>query len=342
MLDLLMSTTLLASFLGGVVALLAPCCVSVMLPAYFASTFRTRSGILAMTLVFAGGVATVIVPIALGASMLSRLFNAQHTLIFSIGGVLMAAMGVAMLLGWKMSIPMPGMPSGQGKGIAGTYVLGVFSGIASSCCAPVLAGVAVVSGAAGSFPAALTVGIAYVFGMVAPLAALALLWDKRDWGSVNWLARRTVPLGRRRVPMWSFLSGVLLVAMGVLTIVLAFTNAGMSTDGWAARTAAELRHWSAQLLDAVSGIPGIITSLAVIAALTLLIVRAVRGKGSARHATDPATANDTEVTEPAGNSAPSPAACCAEHEPAAPAAAGSCCGDTPDDDTTTSPAKENA
>ena len=41
--DVLLGTALFASFLGGVVALLAPCCVSVMLPAYFASTFRRRS-----------------------------------------------------------------------------------------------------------------------------------------------------------------------------------------------------------------------------------------------------------------------------------------------------------
>ncbi|MGH3908578.1 MAG: hypothetical protein ACRDTE_30995 [Pseudonocardiaceae bacterium] len=43
--DLLFGTTLLASFLGGVVALLAPCCVSVMLPAYLSTGFRHRGGL---------------------------------------------------------------------------------------------------------------------------------------------------------------------------------------------------------------------------------------------------------------------------------------------------------
>ena len=43
----LFGTVLLVSFLGGVVALLAPCCVSVMLPAYFATGFGRRSGIVA-------------------------------------------------------------------------------------------------------------------------------------------------------------------------------------------------------------------------------------------------------------------------------------------------------
>lgn len=63
--ELLLSTTILAAFLGGMVALLAPCCVSVMVPAYFAASFRTRTRIVAMTGVFALGVATVILPIGL-------------------------------------------------------------------------------------------------------------------------------------------------------------------------------------------------------------------------------------------------------------------------------------
>jgi cytochrome c biogenesis protein CcdA len=41
--ELLFGTTLLASFLGGMVALLAPCYISVMLPAYFATGFRSLS-----------------------------------------------------------------------------------------------------------------------------------------------------------------------------------------------------------------------------------------------------------------------------------------------------------
>jgi hypothetical protein len=50
--ELLVGTTLLVSFLGGMVALLAPCCVSVMLPAYLATGFRHRGGVLE---IFKGG-----------------------------------------------------------------------------------------------------------------------------------------------------------------------------------------------------------------------------------------------------------------------------------------------
>jgi len=157
--DLLLSGTVLTAFLGGLVALLAPCCVSVMLPAYFAATFARRSRILAMTLVFALGVATVILPIGLGATLISRLLVGEHFAVYTVMGLLMLAGGTAMALGWSPKMPMPGMRS-SATGPWGVYVLGVFSGAASACCAPVLAGVATVSGAVASFPAALAVGVA--------------------------------------------------------------------------------------------------------------------------------------------------------------------------------------
>jgi len=280
--DLLLGTTLFASFLGGVVALLAPCCVSVMLPASFASTFQRRTQIVGMTLVFATGVATIILPIALGASALAGLVSGQHTVVFTIGGLAMLAMGAAMLLGVKFMLPMPAMRGGAGHGLGSVYGLGVFSGAASACCAPVLAGVAAVSGAAASFPAALAIGVAYVFGMVAPLSVLAVVWDRRDWGKARLLAGRTVTwrlAGRRRdVPMPAVISGGLLLAMGVLTVILAFRGPSMATDGWQVRVSAALTHTATIVRERLAWVPGPVLSALVIGALAYLVVRAVRAR----------------------------------------------------------------
>ncbi len=106
--EVLFGTTLLAAFLGGVVALLAPCCVSVMLPAYLATGFRHRGGVVPATLVFGAGVGTVILPIGLGATALSSLLVTQHLWIFSLGGALMIAGGVAVLAGWNPTCRCPG------------------------------------------------------------------------------------------------------------------------------------------------------------------------------------------------------------------------------------------
>lgn len=309
--SLLLGTTLFASFLGGVVALLAPCCVSVMLPAYFASMFHRRTQIVGMTLIFAAGVATLILPIALGASALSGLVSGHHTLVFSIGGLAMVAMGIAMLLGVKFMLPMPAIRGGTGRGLGSVYGLGVFSGAASACCAPVLAGIATISGAAASFPAALAIGVAYVFGMVAPMSALAVVWDRRDWGQTRLLSGRTVTWrlgGRERpVPVSGVISGALLLAMGVLTVILAFRRQSMATDGWQVRVSAALTHAASVVRDNLAWVPGWVLSALVVGALAYLVIRAIRGRrSSARTSEWPA------AEQGSGADAAATASCCAD------------------------------
>jgi cytochrome c-type biogenesis protein len=113
----LFGPVLLTSLLAGVVALLAPCCVSVMLPAYLATVFRRRSGVLTATLVFAAGVATVIVPLGVGASALSAAFQRWHTPMWMAGGAAMVTGGVAVLLRWSPKLPMPGGRASSGTGV---------------------------------------------------------------------------------------------------------------------------------------------------------------------------------------------------------------------------------
>ena len=281
--QVLLSTTILASFLGGMVALLAPCCVSVMLPAFFASSFRRRGQILAMTLVFAAGVGTIILPIALGAAAISRVLIGYHLWVFSIVGLVMLAIGIATLAGWKMMLPVPSGRGGGGKGIGSFYGLGVFSGIASACCAPVLAGVAALSGAASSLPAAAAVGIAYVFGMVAPLCALALVWDRKKWGSSRLLAARMVPIwpgSQKRILLSTLLSGVLMIGMGVLTIVIAIQGPGMAPAGWQVEITAILDHAASSVVKVLGFIPGWVFTVVIFAALAALLGTAIRSRKS--------------------------------------------------------------
>jgi cytochrome c biogenesis protein CcdA len=283
MYQVLFGSTLLISFLGGVVALLAPCCVSVMLPAYFATGFGRRSGIAAATGAFAAGVATLIVPIGLGASAVSAALPAHHLLIFSIGGAVMLAGGAAVLAGWKPMLPMPALRSPSGRGYGAAYGLGLFSGIASACCAPVLAGVVVLTGSTASFGAALAVGVTYVAGMVAPLAVLALVWEGRDWGSSRLLHGRRVRLGfgrlAREMPLGSAASGVVLLGMGVLTLVTAVTGPSMSSSGWRESMTAWLQHASSVTARALSWLPGwavLLVLAGLAAALAAQVVRARR------------------------------------------------------------------
>ena len=294
--QVLFSTTILASFLGGIVALLAPCCVSVMLPAYFASSFRRRGQILGMTLIFAAGVGTIILPIALGAAIVSRALSQYHFWIFSVVGIAMVAAGVATLAGWKMMLPMPS-GSKSGSGIGSVYSLGVFSGAASACCAPVIAGVAIMAGAASSLPTAALVGVAYVFGMVAPLCVLALVWDKKNWSQSRLLTAQTVPIwpGGRRMLLSTLLSGGLMLGMGIVTMIIAVRGIGMAPDGWQVQVTAWLGHAAVVIQQSIAFIPGWISTTVVLGALAALVWTAVRARMSR---TNPVTAEENPADDP--------------------------------------------
>src|SRR5713226_8642143 len=230
------------------IALFAPCCISVMLPAYFASSFQNRRVLVAMTFLFAAGVATIILPIALGAAAFRRLFTAQHITIYLIGGLLMLGLAAYTLLGGQIHLPMPGRRSVRRTGPIAVYALGAFSGVASSCCAPVLAGVIALSGIASSFFLALGLGAAYVFGMVAPLFVIAVLWDRKDWRKSRLFRPRSVTWRFGPVPRTltgtNPATGILLAIMGVGTVWIALTGPSMpSGTGWQAALSARLQHY---------------------------------------------------------------------------------------------------
>src|SRR2546427_10448962 len=113
--------SVLAAIIAGAIALFAPCCISVMLPAYFASSFQNRRLLVAMTFLFAAGIATVVLPIAMGASIIRQLLTTQHTPIYVTGGVLMLALAGYVLLGGQIHLPMPGRRARGKTGVLRGY-----------------------------------------------------------------------------------------------------------------------------------------------------------------------------------------------------------------------------
>lgn len=271
----------IAAFMAGVIALFAPCCISVMLPAYFASSFQNRRVLVAMTFLFAAGVATVILPLVMGAAVLRQLFITQHTLIYLGGGLVMLAMAAFTLLGGKLQLPMPSRRAAGKAGPLSVYSLGTFSGVASSCCAPVLAGVIALSSIAPSFALALGLGTAYVFGMVAPLFVISLLWERYDWRSSRLFRPRSITwrLGglQRTLSVSALATGILLALMGTATIWVGLAYDAMPGSGdWSARMSVRLQHYGQVVTDALSTLPGWLTAVALIVVAALLARRAYR------------------------------------------------------------------
>lgn len=236
MLAILLLATLIVAFIAGIVALAMPCCFTVLLPSYMAKSFDTVSGRVGMTALFGAGIATVLLPIAMGAWELSTFLSANHALLFVAGGSFMIVLGLLTLWG----VPLLPMSTGRGvnlqrKDAPSVYALGLFSGVASSCCAPVLAGVLVLTILSGSWLPALLVGLAYVAGMVFPLFVISVFWDRRAGRVPGVLHGRMVNF---RVLRWEvdihsskLVAGTLFILMGVVTVGLGLVDRMLLVPG---------------------------------------------------------------------------------------------------------------
>src|SRR3990172_7454946 len=104
--NIINSISLITAFFGGMVALFAPCCITYLLPSYLANIFRSKTNVVAMTIIFGLGIATVLVPTALGIRAIGNFFQNYHTQTYVVGGIFMILLGAMELTGKKFTLPM--------------------------------------------------------------------------------------------------------------------------------------------------------------------------------------------------------------------------------------------
>lgn len=225
--QVLFQTSLIAAFAGGVVALFAPCCISFLLPAYLGSVIKEKEKVILMTLVFGAGIFIVMLPAVLGVAALSKALFVYHDSVYFAGGIVMIVSAAITFLGLKL--PMPHFPGRdpQKADVLSVFTLGIFSGITSACCAPVLIGILTLTFLSGNFLNALAIGGMYVVGMVMPLLFIAAFLSGRVSGFT--LLRKQVFsfkfLGRERIIIVSNLIASIIFALtGILIIFLNITG----------------------------------------------------------------------------------------------------------------------
>lgn len=183
--------SLIAAYIAGMVALFAPCCISYLFPAYLGNIFKEKKQVLFMTLIYSLGIFVIMMPIVLGAKALQALFFNLHDQTYLFGGIFMLVVSVLSFLGIK--IPMPHIAlkrdGEQRNDVFSTFTLGIFSGITSACCAPVLIGVVGLSSLSPTLFQSLGVGASYVLGMVTPLYLASLFIHKKNILKNPWLKK---------------------------------------------------------------------------------------------------------------------------------------------------------
>ncbi|GMQ85846.1 MAG: hypothetical protein BMS9Abin07_1414 [Acidimicrobiia bacterium] len=269
--------SLLAAFLAGSVALFAPCCVTVLFPAYLSAAVRnSRWRLVPLTLIFAAGIAVVLVPVTLGLGILTRTLLRYHGAFYVAGGVLMLVLAGLALSGRGWALPiMRGSPNVQRTDSGGVFVLGIFSGAASACCAPVLAGVLTLSAVAPSLIQGVGIGLAYVLGMVFPLVVMALAWDRFGAGARDRLRgrERHLRLAGRTLTVTTLdlvstalfgLMGIALIGLGVTGATLAPT-AQASVGTWLQDRLAPFVQWLEPIPDVLIGLVLVAVAVAAVA-----------------------------------------------------------------------------
>ncbi len=308
--DLLTTGGVLAAFFAGGVALFAPCCIVFLAPSYLAGAVKNRRWrLLPLTFLFAAGLASILVPITVGVSLIAAAIAKYHTVLYWAGGILMLALAGFTLSGRMWSLPnflrTPDTSRGDG---ASFFALGVFSGIASSCCAPVLVGVMTLSALAGNPLGGVGLGLAYVFGMVFPLFVMALVWDATGLRNKPLVAKPV----RLRLGRWTLATNTvnLLVAAGFAIMggfIIYLANTGQMTSGPEIQVATgrALAGWFASLETWLQPVPEPILGLGLLAIAGVFIWGTLIGRRDRRPIDDRSPA-----TEEAAASTPEPSTPC--------------------------------
>ncbi len=278
--EVLIVTSLITAFIAGLAALFAPCCISVLLPSYLGSIFKQKRKIMLMTFVFFLGLATVFLPLGLGVAALGQVFKEYHNVIYLIGASLLLYFGAVLLLGYHLSLKPFSAPGVKVTGSGSVYVLGIFSGFATLCCAPVLAGALTLSLLPGSLFWGGVYSLVYVSGMVAPLFAIAYFLDRINFTERFMVLKKRISysvLGRKvQVSVSELVSGAIFLLMSILIFYLALTNRLSSDSSVQVSTNIYLANLDSLVTRLIAGIPEGVLLFVLAAALSLGALLALR------------------------------------------------------------------
>lgn len=269
--DVLFAGSLAAAFAAGLVAFFAPCCSGVMLPTYLAAVSGgSRFRVARLSALYVAGVAVVVLPITLGASALAAFVSDWHAQLFVLGGVLMLFVAAALWRGTMLPVRVR-KPALTGSP-ASVFALGAFSGAATACCAPVLAGAVALSATTADVGGGLLLGAAYVTGLVAPLVPVALLAGRLRGRAPDPLVTLRLRGYAKRLTVSRLAGAAVFGGFGVLFIALALSGNSDSAPAFQET----LGVWARRLGAYVDDVPNLVALPVLAAVLAAFALAAIR------------------------------------------------------------------
>ncbi len=212
----MVTPTLGAAFLGGILSFLSPC-VLPLVPTYLAyvggSAEAKRRVLIFNALSFILGFSLIFVALGASASALGSVLRANQQVLMVVGGALVIFFGLVMLgvikLPWLYRDTRVRY-EGETRTPWGALLLGMaFAAGWTPCIGPILGAILTMAGAAGTLAAGVGLLGAYAVGLGVPFLLAALLLDPFMRFSKGF---------RRWLPWVERVAGVILVVAGVLML----------------------------------------------------------------------------------------------------------------------------
>ena len=219
---------ILIAFSAGLLSFFSPC-VLPLLPAYlgalgalaFPGSGETkenahpgRKRVMLLALAFVGGFAVIFISMGLAAGFLGQALLVHRELIYRIGGIIVILFGLVQLgvfrlsileRSWRLRDRAPAV-----SGFFSAFIMGaIFSAGWSPCVGPVLGGILFLAMATASPLQAAIYLVAYTVGMAVPFLLVAFFME-------GFMAKRKNI--NKYLPILSRLSGLLLLALGILLV----------------------------------------------------------------------------------------------------------------------------
>lgn len=209
-----------AAFAGGVLALLSPCS-ALLLPAFFAYAFSNTTQLFGRTLLFLAGLASIFVPLGLGASLVASALIEHRDTTILVAGLMLIGFGLLELSSRGFSFLPPRLAERfqHGRSAASVYGTGLVYGLSGFCSGPLLGSVLTLAGSSSSPLVGASLLLTYSLGTAVPLFVIAALWDRYKLGQSRWLRGRPVSLGPLQTHSTNLVAGTLFVLLGTSFIV---------------------------------------------------------------------------------------------------------------------------
>lgn len=250
------------AFLGGILTLLSPCS-AVLLPAFFAYAFASRTALFGRTLLLYAGLLTTLVPLGVAASTVGSLLTVHREALVMVMSIVVILLGLVQVLGIGFGLPGGGATAAPGKrdaaSVISVYLLGTVYGVAGVCSGPILGSVLAVAALGTDLVYGGLLLAVYALGMVIPIGILALLWDRFDLGRKRWLRPKSLSLGPIRTTTTGVVAGVLFMAIGLLLLLTGGTADLVGVLSVDDQFGAELaiRKWSSSVPDWAAVVAGL-------------------------------------------------------------------------------------